>query len=147
MANYNGLISTLQHRLPSSFSLLANYTWSKCLNTSDAQGDTAGNSFQNPNNPAGDYGPCGSDFRHVENIVLITQSKFPLTGIKAWLVNNWVFAPLIHIQSGAPLHCQIRAGQLLHRSCFGPSQPDSWCSRLPSNNPSVERPARRIAAI
>jgi len=109
MANYNGLISTLQHRLSSSFSLLANYTWSKCLNTSDSQGDTAGNSFQNPNNPAGDYGPCGSDFRHVENIVLITQSKFPLTGIKAWLVNNWVFAPLIHIQSGAPF--TVRSGQ------------------------------------
>jgi len=109
MSNYNGLISTIQHRLSSSFSLLGNYTWSKCLGLSDAQGDTAGNSFQNPNNPAGDYGPCGSDFRHVENIVLITQSKFPLTGIKAWLVNNWIFAPLIHIQSGAPF--TVRSGQ------------------------------------
>jgi hypothetical protein len=109
MSNYNGLVSTIQHRLSSSFSLLANHTWSKCLGLSDSQGDTAGNSFQNPNNPAGDYGPCGSDFRHVENIVLITQSKFPLTGIKAWLVNNWVFAPLIHIQSGAPF--TVRSGQ------------------------------------
>jgi len=109
MSNYNGLVSTIQHRLSSSFSLLANHTWSKCLGLSDSQGDTAGNSFQNPNNPAGDYGPCGSDFRHVENVVFIATSKFPLTGFKALLANNWVFAPLIHIQSGQPF--TVTAGQ------------------------------------
>jgi hypothetical protein len=109
MANYNGLITTVQHRLSSSFSLLANHTWSKCLSQTDAQGDYAGTNVQNPNNPAGDYGPCGSDYRNVENVVLITQSKFPLTGIKSWLLNNWVFAPLVHIQSGAPF--TVTSGQ------------------------------------
>jgi hypothetical protein len=109
MSNYNGLISTVQHRLSSSFSLLANHTWSKCLNIADSQGDTAGNNLQNPNNPAMDYGPCGADFRHIENIVLITTSKFPLTGFKSLILNNWVFAPLIHIQSGQPF--TVTSGQ------------------------------------
>ena len=109
MSNYNGLVSTIQHRLSSSFSLMANHTWSKCLSLSDAQGDTAGNSFQNPSNPALDYGPCGSDYRNIENIVLIATSKFPLTGFKALLANNWIFAPLVHIQSGAPFN--VTAGQ------------------------------------
>ncbi|MBS1821410.1 MAG: carboxypeptidase regulatory-like domain-containing protein, partial [Acidobacteria bacterium] len=104
MSNYNGLVTSIQHRLSSSFSLMANHTWSKCLGLSDAQGDTAGNSFQNPSNPAGDYGPCGSDYRHIENVVLITTTRFPLTGFKALLANNWVFAPLIHVQSGAPFN-------------------------------------------
>ena len=36
-ANYNGIVASLQHRLSSTFSLLTNYTWSKCLNVQDAQ--------------------------------------------------------------------------------------------------------------
>ncbi len=51
MANYNGLITTVQHRLSSTFSLLANYTWSKCLNIYDAQGDYAGTGNENPAQP------------------------------------------------------------------------------------------------
>ena len=31
-ANYNGLVASINHRLSSTFSLLANWTWSKCLN-------------------------------------------------------------------------------------------------------------------
>jgi hypothetical protein len=110
MANYNGLITTVQHRLSSSFSLLANYTWSKCLSLTDAQGDYAATNVQNPNNPAGDYGPCGSDFRNIENIVIITKSNFHLNNrFASLLVNNWELAPLVHIQSGAPF--SVTSGQ------------------------------------
>jgi hypothetical protein len=109
MANYNGLITTVQHRLSSNFSLLANYTWSKCLNVADAQGDLAGTTVQNPYNPGMDYGPCGSDFRNVENIVLVTRSNFSLPRFASLLVNNWEFAPLAHIVSGAPF--TVTAGQ------------------------------------
>jgi hypothetical protein len=109
MANYNGLITTVQHRLSSSFSLLANYTWSKCLNVADAQGDLAGTTVENPSNPGFDYGPCGSDFRNVENIVLVTKSNFGLSRFYALLLNNWEFAPLAHIVSGAPF--TVTSGQ------------------------------------
>jgi hypothetical protein len=122
MSNYNGLVSTIQHRLSSSFSLMANHTWSKCLSLSDAQGDTAGNSFQNPRNPALDYGPCGSDYRNIENIVLIATSKFPLTGFKAILANNWIFAPLVHIQSGAPFN--VTSGQDNSFTSIGSDRPN-----------------------
>jgi hypothetical protein len=109
MANYNGLITTVQHRLSSNFSLLANHTWSKCLSLTDAQGDYAGTNVENPNNPALDYGPCGSDFRNIENIVVITKSNFSLSRFVALAVNNWEFAPLVHIQSGAPF--TVTSGQ------------------------------------
>ncbi len=109
IANYNGFVATLQHRLSSTFSLLANYTWSKCLNLEDAQGDLAGTTVENPNNPRLDYGPCGSDFRNVENIVVVAQSKFGLPRFESLLLNNWQFAPLVHIVSGAPF--TVTAGQ------------------------------------
>jgi hypothetical protein len=109
MSNYNGLVTTVQHRLSSTFSLLANYTWSKCLNIEDAQGDLAGTTVENPSNPGLDYGPCGSDFRNVENIVIVTKSNFPLSRFNALLLNNWEFAPLVHIVSGAPF--TVTSGQ------------------------------------
>ena len=101
--NYNGLISTVQHRLSSSFSLLFNQTWSKCLNTEDAQGDLAGTTIENPANPSMDYAPCGSDYRHVENAVIVVKSTFSLANrfVKA-AVDGWELAPLVHILSGAP---------------------------------------------
>ena len=102
-ANYNGLIATLQHRISNSFSVLANETWSKCLNIADAQGDYAGTNIQDPSNLAGDYAPCGSDYRHIINVVLVAQSHVH------WgdrLMNNvltgWEVSPLFHITSGAP---------------------------------------------
>jgi hypothetical protein len=104
MANYNGLVTTVQRRLSSSFSLLANYTWSKCLNIADSQGDLAGTTLENPSNPGMDYGPCGSDYRNVENIVLIARSNFHLSRLESLLLNGWVVVPAAHILSGAPFN-------------------------------------------
>ena len=108
-ANYNAMVVTVQHRLSSTFSLLSNYTWSKCLNIADAQGDLAGTVIENPRNPRMDYGPCGSDFRNIENIVIVAKSQFGLPRIESLLLNNWEFAPLVHIQSGAPF--TVTSGQ------------------------------------
>jgi hypothetical protein len=103
MANYNGMIASIQHRLSSTFSMLANYTFSKCLNIADAQGDYAATNVENPNNLALDYGPCGSDFRHVENIVLVLRSNFhSMSAVPRAIVNGWELAPLAHISRGSP---------------------------------------------
>ncbi|HXC97035.1 MAG TPA: hypothetical protein VNU92_15145, partial [Edaphobacter sp.] len=49
-------------------------------------------------------------YRNVENIVLVLKSKFPISNrFTAMLVNNWEFAPLLHIVSGAPV--TVTAGQ------------------------------------
>ena len=109
MANYNGLVTTVQHRLSNNFSLLANHTWSKCLNVADASGDYAGTSVSNPYNPGFDYGPCGSDYRNVLNVVPILRSNFHLNRFTSLIVNNWEFGPLLHIISGAPFN--VTAGQ------------------------------------
>lgn len=108
-ANYNGMVATVQHRLSSTFSLLANYTWSKCLNIEDGQGDLAGTTVENPNNIAMDYAPCGSDYRNIENIVMTLRSNFKTSKLLATAINGWELAPLVHIQSGAVIN--VTAGQ------------------------------------
>lgn len=102
--NYNGVTATVQHRFSSTFSLQTNYTWSKCLNDADPQGDISGGNFSNPNNPAIDYGRCGSDIRHNLNVNLILKSAFPLHGFTGYLVNNWEFGPLVRVVSGTPFN-------------------------------------------
>jgi Carboxypeptidase regulatory-like domain len=109
-ANYNGLVTSVNHRLSSSFSLLANWTWSKCLNEQDGIGDLAGSSVSQPNNPKADYAPCGADYRHIENVVLILKSNFGFSnGIEKAILNNWEMAPKIQILSGAPF--TVTSGQ------------------------------------
>jgi hypothetical protein len=110
IANYNGLVATLQHRLSSTFSLLANWTWSKCLDEADGQGDLAGTVIENPNNPHLDYGPCGFDYQNVVNLVIVAKSNFHhFNRVGRLLVNNWELAPLMHITSGAALN--VTSGQ------------------------------------
>jgi len=122
MANYNGVITTIQHRLSSTFSLLANHTWSKCMNVADAQGDLAGTTVENPYNPGFDYSYCGSDYRHVENIVIVTKSNFHVSHLTSLLVNGWEFAPLAHIVSGAPFN--VTAGQDNSFTAVGNDRPN-----------------------
>jgi hypothetical protein len=102
--DYNGVTVTVQHRFSSTFSLQTNYTWSKCMNNADPQGDISGTNFSNPNNPRIDYGRCGSDIRHNFNANLVLRSAFPIQGIRGYLVNNWQLAPLIRLVSGTPIN-------------------------------------------
>ena len=134
MANYNGLVASIQHRMSNTFSLLANWTWSKCLNIKDAQGDLAGTTVENPNKISMDYGPCGSDFRHIENAVLIAKSGFNahLNNFEKLLVNNWELAPLIRIQSGAPF--TVTSGQDNSLTDVGNNRPNL----IPGVNPYAE---------
>ncbi len=140
MANYNGLITTVQHRLSSSFSLMANHTWSKCLNVADAQGDYAGTNVSKPNNPGFDYGPCGSDYRNVENVVLITKSEFHLNRFASLLRQQLGVCAVAPYHQWGSLQCHFRAGQLLH--CCRPGSPEPRLRNVrlsPSDDPHQGR--------
>jgi hypothetical protein len=101
-ASYNGLVTTIQHRLSSRFVFMANYTWSHCIDIADNVGDTEAVTVQNPANIKADRSNCGFDFRHVFNSTLVASSHFSLTGWKAQVINNWEIAPLVHVTDGAP---------------------------------------------
>jgi hypothetical protein len=122
-SNYNGLVTTIQHRLSSTFSLLGNWTWSKCLDVGDNQGDISGMVEENPNNLRLDYGPCGFDYRHIENVVLVAKSNFSFGNrLEAFAANGWEFAPLIHIQSGAAVN--VTSGQDNSFTAVGNDRPN-----------------------
>jgi hypothetical protein len=128
-ANYNGMIATLQHRLSSTFSLLVNYTFSKCLNNSDPQGDISGTQFEDPSNPSLDYGRCGSETRNIFNASIVAKSAFPIHGFKGYLLNDWELAPLIHTTSGSPIN--ITTGSDVSLTGVGNDRPN----QLPGVNP------------
>jgi hypothetical protein len=114
VASYNGLVATIQHRVSTNFSLLANWTWSKCLDEADGQGDLAGTNVQNPANPRLDWGPCGFDYRDIENVALVASSHFTrFNNLERALVNRWEFAPLFHITSGQAVNVTAGADDSL----------------------------------
>jgi len=127
--NYNGMIATLQHRLSSTFSLLANYTFSKCLNSSDPQGDISGTQYENPSNPRLDYGRCGSETRNIFNTSIVARSAFQIHGFGGYLLNDWELAPLIHTTSGSPIN--ITTGSDVSLTGIGNDRPN----QLPGVNP------------
>ena len=109
-ASYNGLIATIQHRLNGNFSLLANWTWSKCLDIADGQGDIAATLTENPYNPRLDWGPCGFDYRDVENVVVVARSNLSeFNRFTRAVINDWEIAPLFHITSGQAIN--VASGQ------------------------------------
>lgn len=123
IANYNGVIVSLQHRLSGRFSLLTNYTWSKCLDIVDAQGDIAATNVSQPFNLHADYGPCGSDYRHIFNTAIVAESKFHLqNGFARALVNGWQIAPLVHVTSGAPVN--VTTGTDVSLTSVGSDRPN-----------------------
>src|SRR5579884_2904319 len=97
-ANYNGMLVSLNHRLAQNFTLLLNYTYSKCNDDADFRGEVTGGVFENPYNLAQDYGPCASDVRHIFNASFVGISP------RSWgkILGNWQFAPIIEAHTGYP---------------------------------------------
>jgi hypothetical protein len=102
-ANYNGLLTSIEHRFARNYTLLANYTWSKCLGISPVTSLGTG-VVQNPNNVNGDYGPCTYDVPQLFNASIVYSSQFGHGGLVSHLLSNWTIAPLVRYQSGLPVN-------------------------------------------
>jgi hypothetical protein len=100
-ANYNGLLTSIEHRFANHYTLLANYTWSKCLGIAPVN-SLGGDVLQNPNNARGDYGPCTYDVPFLFNTSIVYSSQSRHGGLLSRLLSNWDLAPLIRYQSGLP---------------------------------------------
>jgi hypothetical protein len=136
--NYNGMIASLQHRLSTTFSFLINYTYSKCLNIVDTQGDISATQVENPYNIRQDYGRCGSDIRNMVNSNLVLKSAFPLHGAAAYLANNWELAPIFRITSGTPIN--VTAGGDYSLTQMGADRPNQLPGVNPYNFATIRKP-------
>ncbi|MDQ6698934.1 MAG: carboxypeptidase regulatory-like domain-containing protein [Acidobacteriota bacterium] len=102
-ANYNGLLTSIEHRFARNYTLLANYTWSKCLGIAPVT-SLGGGVVQDPNNVRGDYGPCSYDAPHLFNASMVYLSEFRRGGVLSHLLSHWNVAPLVRYQSGLPVN-------------------------------------------
>ena len=102
-ANYNGLLTSLEHRFAHNYTLLANYTWSKCLGISPVT-SLSGDIMQNPYNVRGDYGPCTYDVPFLFNTSIVYSSQFGHGALLSHLLSHWNLAPLVRYQSGLPVN-------------------------------------------
>ncbi len=109
-ANYNSLQLSMEKRLSRGFSILANYTWSKALDTVPTGGSITGPSagatyalpfyFSKPD--ALDIGPSDFDHRHRLVVSYLWQvPKIDFGGAFARAVlGNWQFTGIFQAQSG-----------------------------------------------
>jgi len=102
-SNYEGLLASVEHRFSAHYTVLANYTWSKCLGIAPVTSLGTG-VVQDPNNVRGDYGPCTYDSTNLFNTSAVYVSQYGHGGPLSLLLSNWNFAPLIHYQSGLPVN-------------------------------------------
>jgi hypothetical protein len=102
-ANYNGLLTSIEHRFANHYTVLANYTWSKCLGIAPVT-SLSGGVVQDPYNVRGDYGPCTYDSPHLFNVSLVYISQFGGGRLLSHLLSNWNLAPLVRYQSGLPVN-------------------------------------------
>ena len=127
-ARYNGLVSTIQHRSSSSFTFLANHTWSHCIDLLVNPGAFNTVAVENPANLKADYASCGFDRRHIVNAAIVATSHFGLKGTEAYAINNWELAPIIRATSGAPF--SITSGLDNSLTAIGNDRPN-WTGRSP----------------
>ena len=100
-ARDNGMLLSAQRRLSSGFSVLTNYTLSKCM-TDPATTELTGPSITDPTNPGLDYSACDSDRRHVVNVSVVARVPSLSNAVANALFGSWQVAPLVRWQSGSP---------------------------------------------
>jgi hypothetical protein len=102
-ANYNGLLLSVQHRFNKGFTLLSNYTWSRCISDFDSIGDPTGPNYEIPFNRRADRGDCAFDLRQNFNTTIVVASPVKGSTVVKHLLADWQFAPIIRAISGDPL--------------------------------------------
>ena len=141
-SSYEGLLVSLQHRLSHGLSVLANYTWSHCLDLGEG-GQDIGNSYQNPLNQAAEYGNCGQDRRQLLNISLVAQMpKFSNPWVQR-LLGGWTTSQIFTASSGSPFH--ETDGSDVSLSGVGADRPnvvgDPWKAGPVGANPTCNAPS------
>ena len=97
--NYHGLLMSVQRRLANNFSILSNWTISKCM-SDPATSEITGPTIVDPNNPDLDYSYCASDRRHVVNLSAVVRTPEFTNGFLNAAFSDWQISPIVRWQSG-----------------------------------------------
>jgi hypothetical protein len=113
-SNYNALQITVKKQLSRDFSLQANYSWAKAMDTLTSAGwggagsaDRVG--YQNASNPAGNYGRAATDIRNMFNGNFVYHLPFgrgkrflQQGGMVNAVAGGWQLSSIYQIRSGLP---------------------------------------------
>jgi Carboxypeptidase regulatory-like domain/TonB dependent receptor len=99
-ASYNAVLLTLQHRMSHNFSVLANYTWSHCLNQGEAGQDII-NYYQDSLNRRADWGNCVADRRQIANASLVLKAPQFRSSWFQRLAGDWQASGIYSFTSGS----------------------------------------------
>jgi hypothetical protein len=138
-ANYNGALTSIQHRFSSGFTLLANYTWSHCLNYGDINGNIGVGYYQDDLHRKPDYASCAYDIRHMFNISGVAVSPVKGNTVAAHLFGNWRLAPLIRATTGIPMN--VTSGKDNSLTAIGRDRPNQI---LANPYPALQNPTQWI---
>jgi hypothetical protein len=99
VASYNGLLISAQHRFKHNYTVLANYTWSHCLDDAEV-GLNGAAAFQNPYNRNAEYANCAADVRQVFNLSMVGRSpRFTSAWVRR-IAGEWQLSPIFTAQTG-----------------------------------------------
>ncbi len=121
VANYNGLLTSIQHRFADHYTLLSNLTWSHCISDVDFTGELAGAIYQNPNSRTAEKGNCGFDRRLNFNTSIVLLSSGIGNSFTRQVTGGWQLSPIFTAYSGQPITVSdggqdiSRSGQLQDR--------------------------------
>ena len=97
--NYHGMLLSAQRRLANNFSILSNWTFSRCM-SDPATSEITGPTIVDPSNPDLDYAPCSSDRRHVLNLSAVARTPEFSNGVLRAAFSDWQISPIVRWQSG-----------------------------------------------
>src|SRR6202167_1581897 len=106
-SHYNGLQLTVDKRLTHGLQVLANYTWSRCMDTVSNGGflpfSAGGILTPLPGDLARDYGPCDYDIRHNLNAQYVYQLPIRVRSHSlGYALNGWQISGTAFWHSGVP---------------------------------------------
>jgi hypothetical protein len=103
-SNYEGVLASIEHRLSGGYTILANYTYSRCNGVVPVT-SLGGNTIQNPANPKADYGPCTYDSTQLFNGSVVYFSHVTTANrFASLLLDDWQIAPLVRFSTGLPVN-------------------------------------------
>jgi Carboxypeptidase regulatory-like domain len=133
--NYNALRVSAKHRFDHSYSILAVYTYSKCLQDTETLPNKIAVTESNPNNKYVDHGPCDFDLRNnFVASVIYDGFKFRNRALDL-AAGGWRIAFVENINSGFPIN--PLAGSDVSLSGVGLDRPN----RVPGINPYIRNNA------
>ena len=112
-ASYNGMLTSLEHRFAHNYTVLANYTWSKCLGIGPMTTLATEGAVQNPYNVKSDRGSCTADARNIFNLSIVANSSWHGGRVMSQILGGWQIAPIVRLLSGLPFNITTGADNSL----------------------------------